>query len=208
MALTSDGNPTSVHRKILALLAGLSLVSYVLRTNISVAARFMMPELGLNEIQMGQVFSSFMLGYAIFQIPAGWLGDRKGPRIVLTVAALLWGAMTLLTGLLPGLLVSGTGALISLLVLRFTLGAAEAATYPVAARAVANWMPASERAFANAVVIAGSTVGWGFTFAACSALAVIAGLIWLFIQVDQTADEKVAEHIEELNVSATSETGR
>ncbi|MBA3355567.1 MAG: MFS transporter, partial [Pyrinomonadaceae bacterium] len=106
------GKPTSVHRQILALLAGFSLVSYVLRTNISVVAKFMMPELGLSEIQIGWVFSSFMLGYAIFQIPAGLLGDRKGPRLVLASAALLWSATTLLTGLIPGLiLTSGIGAL-------------------------------------------------------------------------------------------------
>ncbi|MBA3355555.1 MAG: MFS transporter, partial [Pyrinomonadaceae bacterium] len=103
---------TSVRWGILALLAGFSLVSYVLRTNISVAAKFMMPELGLSEIQIGWVFSSFMLGYAIFQIPTGLLGDRKGPRLVLASAALLWSATTLLTGLIPGLiLTSGIGAL-------------------------------------------------------------------------------------------------
>ncbi|MGH9842208.1 MAG: MFS transporter [Blastocatellia bacterium] len=167
MALTSAGNPTSVHRRILALLAGFSLVSYVLRTNISVAAKFMMPELGLSEIQMGQVFSSFMLGYAIFQIPAGLLGDRRGPRVVLTVAAVCWGVATLLTGLVPGLLISsGMGAFASLLVLRFTLGAAEAATYPVAARAVANWMPVTERTFS------GSTSTWSKSaVSACSKAA-------------------------------------
>lgn len=164
MKLTRQSKPITVRRKILVLLAGFSLVSYVLRTNISVAAKFMMPDLGLSEIQMGQVFSAFMLGYAIFQIPGGILGDRKGPRLVLTLAALLWGAMTLLTGLVPGLIVtSGLGAFAVLIMLRFSLGAAEAATYPVAARAVANWFPNSERTFANAIVIAGATLGMAFT---------------------------------------------
>src|SRR5262249_42890315 len=167
MAVTPQSKPTgptAIRYRILALLVGFSLVSYVLRTNITVAAKLMMPELGLNEIQMGQVFSAFMLGYAIFQIPAGILGDRKGPRLVLTLAAVLWGATTLLTGLVPGLLIgSGLGALMSLIVLRFTLGAAEAATYPVAARSVANWFPISERTFANAMVITGSTLGMVFT---------------------------------------------
>jgi ACS family glucarate transporter-like MFS transporter len=149
--------PTSIRRNILALLAGLSLVSYLLRSNISIAAKFMKPELGLDDIQMGQVFSAFMLGYALFQISGGWFGDHKGPRLVLALAAALWGAATLLTGLVPAL-----GAFALLLGIRFLLGAAEAATYPVAGRAVANWFPLSERTFANAVVIAGSTVGMVF----------------------------------------------
>jgi MFS transporter, ACS family, glucarate transporter len=164
MAVTPQSRPTTVRHKILALLVGFSLASYVLRTNITVAAKLMMPELGLSEIQMGQIFSAFMLGYAIFQIPGGILGDRKGPRLVLTLAALWWGVTTLLTGLVPGLLIgSGLGAFVTLIVLRFTLGESEAATYPVAARTVANWFPFSERTFANATVIAGATLGMVFS---------------------------------------------
>lgn len=185
----SAAKPTSIRRNILVLLAGLSLASYVLRSNISITAKFMKPELGLDDIQMGQVFSAFMLGYALFQIPTGWLGDRKGPRAVLALAAGLWGVTTLLTGLIPA-----TGALVTLLVLRFLLGAAEAATYPVAARAVANWFPLGERTFANAVVIAGSTLGmifngplvaalmeargWRVTFFVTSALGFLMALAW------------------------------
>ncbi len=71
--------PRPGRRTILALLTVFSFVSYLERTNISVAAKFMMPELGLTQIQMGQIFSSFLIGYSLFQIPAGILGDRLGP---------------------------------------------------------------------------------------------------------------------------------
>src|SRR5215831_6644936 len=104
MAVTPQSKPTgptAIRYRILALLVGFSLVSYVLRTNITVAAKLMMPELGLNEIQMGQVFSAFMLGYAIFQIPAGILGDALGPRIVLAAAALLWAITSIATSMAP-----------------------------------------------------------------------------------------------------------
>ncbi len=182
MASDYSEKQSSVRWRILALLAGFSLVSYVLRTNISITAKFMMPELGLNEIRMGQVFSSFMLGYAIFQIPAGLLGDRLGPRVVLTVTALLCGAATVLTGLVPGVIIgSAAGVFGSLLIIRFMLGAAEAATYPVAARAVATWMPVSERTFANAVVIAGSTIGMVFTPPLISWLMVAIGWRKVFL---------------------------
>ena len=56
-----------------------SIVTYIDRVNISVTARQMMPALGLTDMQMGQVFSAFVLGYALFQIPGGWLGDRRKP---------------------------------------------------------------------------------------------------------------------------------
>jgi ACS family glucarate transporter-like MFS transporter len=188
--------PTFIRRNILLLLAGLSLASYVLRSNIAIAAKFMKPELGLDDIQMGQVFSAFMLGYALFQIPGGWLGDRQGPRLVLALAAGLWGVMTLLTGLVPA-----TGAFVVLIGLRFLLGAAEAATYPVASRAVANWFPLGERTFANAVVIAGSTMGmifngplvaalmeaqgWRATFFVTSGIGLLMALWWWHYATNQ-----------------------
>ena len=156
----SSLKPTAVRRRILAILVCFSLFSYLLRMNISVAQHFMVPELGLSDIQVGQIFSSFMVGYALFQVPAGVWGDWKGPRFVLTMAVLSWGFLTLLTGLVPGLLVRGAAAaFVSLLILRFMLGVGEAAMYPVAGRVVANWMPPAEHAFSNAVVIAGNTVG-------------------------------------------------
>lgn len=72
--------PTSVRWVILAILFVVSFVAYLLRMNISVAAKFMMPELGISEVQMGWVFAAFTLGYAVFQIPGGIFGDVVGPR--------------------------------------------------------------------------------------------------------------------------------
>jgi hypothetical protein len=156
----ANSTPTAVRRRILAILVSFSLFSYLLRMNISVAQQFMVPELGLSDSQVGQMFSSFMVGYALFQVPAAVWGDRRGPRFVLTVAVLGWGFLTLLTGLVPGLVVRGAAAaFVSLLILRFMLGMSEAATYPVAGRVVANWMPLAEHAFSNAVVMVGNTAG-------------------------------------------------
>ncbi len=187
-----------IRYRILSLLVGLSLVSYLLRSNISIAAKFMMPDLGLDEVEMGRVFSAFMLGYAIFQIPAGAWGDRRGPRRVLAMAALCWGITTFVTGLVPAL-----AALSVLLVVRFLLGAAEAATYPVAARAVADWFPVGERTFANVVVVAGSTFGmifngplistlmvaqgWRTAFLLTSLTGLVIGLLWWRFATDHPA---------------------
>ncbi len=131
------------------------------RTNISIAAKFMMPDLALSQVQMGQIFSAFMLGYAIFQTPAGVAGDRIGPRAVLTLAATGWAALTWLTGALPALLAGSVFT--GLLAVRFLLGVTEAAMYPVAGRAIAAWIPAPSRSFANSVVIGGLAAGSALT---------------------------------------------
>ena len=144
--------------------------------NISIASPYMMAELHLDKIQMGRVFSAFMLGYALFQIPWGIVGDRFGPGRTLTVAALLWGATTLLTGLVPGWAVPAGGAtIIALVVIRFLLGMGEAAAYPVAARAVAGWLPSSRRAASYSSLIVGMAVGSAFTPPLVSWVMVTAG---------------------------------
>jgi ACS family glucarate transporter-like MFS transporter len=128
--------------------------------NISIASKFFVQEFGLSQIQIGQIFSSFMLGYALFQLPAGILGDRWGPRRVLTLAAVWWGTTTLLTAIVPGIFArTAIGAFGGLIAIRFLLGVGEAATYPVATRAIANWIPPSGRGLTNAIVIAGATMG-------------------------------------------------
>src|SRR5262249_7607466 len=116
-------SPAPVSFSLVTLLSAFSLVGYVLRMNISVASPFMMAELHLDKIQMGQVFSAFMLGYALFQVPWGVFGDRIGPGRTLTTAGLIWGVTTLATGLAPGVLVpAGAATLIALMVVRFLLG--------------------------------------------------------------------------------------
>ena len=74
----------------MVLLSAFSLMAYVLRMNISVASPFMMTELQLDKVQMGRVFSAFMLGYALFQVPWGVSGDRLGPGRILGWAAIAW----------------------------------------------------------------------------------------------------------------------
>ncbi len=157
---TRDKSPRS---GVLPLLWGFAFLSYLLRTNIAVAQQYMARELRFSDLQIGYVFSAFLIAYTLFQVPAGILGDRFGPRAVLTFSALIWGATTLLTGLAPGLLLKGTTlALASLLVIRFLLGVGEAATFPVAMTAVADWFAPSEHAFINSLIFTGSTLGAAF----------------------------------------------
>src|SRR5947209_6677504 len=180
----------------MAALAGFALVSYMARANISIAAEVMIPALGLTKVQMGQIFTSFLVGYAIFQVPGGALGDRFGPRMTLGISALIWAATTLLTGLL-GILFSvrSAAAFAMLWAVRFLLGASEATTFPVGNRAVRNWMPPHLRAFGNSIMFMGTSVasamtaplvssimnrfGWQASFFVTAMPALVIGLLWL-----------------------------
>ncbi len=156
--------PSRTRWAILALLFAISVITYVDRVNISVTARQMMPALGLTEVQMGEVFSAFVLGYALGQVPGGWLGDRWGPRLVLTVAMVWWSAFTALTAVAATLPVATLlGVLGSLVLVRFLMGVGEAAALPNFNRTVANWLPPSERGLGMGIAIGGLGVGSALT---------------------------------------------
>ena len=138
----------------------LSGVAFLDRTNISIAGLQISSEYGLGNQRLGWIFSSFLIGYAGFQLPAGWLAARFGPRKVLTLGALWWGVATALTAVLP----SGMAhAVVLLIAIRFALGAGESVVYPAANQFVARWVPVSERGFINGLIFAGVGAGSGLT---------------------------------------------
>jgi ACS family glucarate transporter-like MFS transporter len=160
----ADQRPGNIRWLIVALLVGFSMVSYIERMNISVAAKFMMPELDLSQVQIGQVFSAFLVGYSMFQVPMGMLGDRFGPSRLLVTLAVSWAVLTFLTGFLPGRVsFPFLGTFGTLLVIRFVLGVSIAGVYPLSARAMAAWQPLTRRAFAYSLVIAGISIGSAVT---------------------------------------------
>jgi MFS transporter, ACS family, glucarate transporter len=187
--------PPANNRGILPLLWSFAFLSYLLRTNISVAQQFMAREMGWTDAQVGAIFTAFLVGYTLFQVPAGVLGDRFGPRLVLAVSALWWAVTTLSTGLVPGkAVVPAATALLFLLVIRFLHGAGEASTYPVLNIALRDYFTPPQYAFVDSLMITGSTagaafapplvayimtaVGWRSTFYVTAALPLILGVLW------------------------------
>ena len=83
---------------ILGVMCLMYFISYIDRVNIAVAGPLIRQEMGLTSVQLGLVFSAFAYPYAVMQIVGGWLADRFGPKLVLTVLSLIWGAATLATG--------------------------------------------------------------------------------------------------------------
>jgi ACS family glucarate transporter-like MFS transporter len=129
----------------------LTMLLYVDRVVISAAKGLISGELQLSDTQFGWVISAFALGYALFQVPAGQLADRFGPRKTLAGIVILWSMFTALTGAAWGFL--------SLLVFRFAFGGAEAGAMPACAKAVYNWLPTSERGIAQGINLSGTRVG-------------------------------------------------
>jgi ACS family glucarate transporter-like MFS transporter len=121
----------------------------------------MMHELGFSQIQMGRLFSAFLLGYALFQVPAGMLADRWGAPRVLGIATLWWVVATGLiaaTGWGP-LRMTAVHTMALLLVLRFVLGVGESPTFPASGQGVAQWIAPRRQGRANGLVIAAIGLG-------------------------------------------------
>jgi ACS family glucarate transporter-like MFS transporter len=192
------------------MLCAISAVSYMERVNVSAVGDFMMRDFQLDQPMMGQLFSAFLLGYALCQYPAGLLADRFGPRRVLGGAVLAWGICTVLTGMVENLVVvSWIGIFPTLLVIRFLLGVFESPTYPAAGRCISRWVGPTGRAGANAIVIAGISVGsaltppllahlataWGWQMAllCIAGPAFVLAIIWLLYARDEPAQANLSE---------------
>jgi ACS family glucarate transporter-like MFS transporter len=158
----------------------LSMITYLDRVNISIAAQLITKEYRLDDIQMGKIFSAFIFAYGLFQVPGGWLADKFGPRKVLTLSALWWSLATAATawaGDLSGLL----PVAISLGFVRFCVGMGEAAAWPSFNRTIAAWMAIKERGLATSVPLAGGGVGAAITPPFMAWLMVAYGWQWAFL---------------------------
>ena len=127
-----------VRLRVLAFLCVLSFLTYYDRQCIVRAQEGIQQSLGVTDAQLGIIFGSFWLAYALFEIPGGWMGDLFGARFTITRIVLAWSLFTALTGVATGFY--------SLLTYRFLFGVGEAGAYPNMARIQSRWFPQSERA--------------------------------------------------------------
>jgi sugar phosphate permease len=185
-----------VRTKILALLCLMYLITYMDRVSISTAAPFIKSDLGLDNTQLGLALAAFSIPYAFFQIFGGILGDKFGPRKVLTCVGLLWALATVFTGFATGL--------VTLFAARLALGFGEGASFPTATTAMAKWLPIDRRAFGQGITHAFARIGnaiaplavaglialynWRLAFFVLGAISVFWTIAWAFYYRDRPRD--------------------
>lgn len=163
---------------VVVLLCATATAGYICRVNVSTAAPLLMQEFGLNQIAMGRIFSTFLLGYALFQVPSGLLADRLGAHRLLSWAAWLWFGITALQTLLGWgpFQVAANTAVMLFMTGRFLLGITASPTYPASAQGISQWIMPGFQGRANGIVIA--SIGLGSALAPPLVSGIMVNLGW------------------------------
>jgi len=198
--------------RILGFLFVAAVITFLDRVCISVAGDTIQHDLELSLEQWGWVLGAFVLSYGLFEIPAGALGDRYGPRRVLTRIVTWWSIFTTLTGMAQGFK--------QMLAVRFLFGMGEAGAFPNFSATIARWFPVYERARAQSVVWMGSRLGgalapvivvpiqqafgWRVSFYVFGVIGLTWAIVWYFWFRDRPRDKQgvSAEEIREIEGEA------
>jgi MFS family permease len=163
------------------------IINFIDRVNLSIAAPAISREFHWDSAAMGWIFSSYLWTYTLCLIPAGWLVDRFGTRLVSSVSIVIWSASAMMTGAVTNLA--------NMLGVRFSLGIGESAGMPACNKVIRQWFPSDERAFATAIFHSGVFVsvivanplvawlvlrsGWRWSFVIVGALGFVWVVFWL-----------------------------
>jgi ACS family glucarate transporter-like MFS transporter len=211
-SLPTPTPPTRVRYRVVGIVILLGMITYIDRACISRMTGPIMADLGLTQVQMGWVFSSFALAYGLFEIPTGCMADRSGARIVFARIVLWWSAFTMAT--------AAAANYGMLLVIRFLFGAGEAGAWPCMARTFSRWVPRGERDAVQGIFFSGAHLGaaltpflvswllgwmsWRMVFVSFGFLGIAWTAIWLFWFRDEPAQHPAVNAAERELI----ETGR
>jgi MFS family permease len=142
--------PSRVRFGVLGFVCSLSMVTYLDRVAMGQVSTPLIGALNLqSDADLTWFHWAFIISYACFEIPTGWLGDVFGPRKTLIRIVLWWSAFTILTGLAGYTILGVFIGFWPLLAIRFLFGIGEAGAYPNLTRALHNWFPFGDRASAQ-----------------------------------------------------------
>jgi MFS transporter, ACS family, glucarate transporter len=207
-------------RRLVLLLLSVASAGYVGRVAITVVAPGIIQEFGLTSAEMGSVFSAFLLGYTLFQVPSGLLADRVGVRRIFVVLCAGWACLTALTALVGWRRLGLQVVLPQFWIIRALVGIVTAPIYPTSGRTIAVTMPASVQARANSVVLSsvgvGSAVtplllapiasryGWRQALIVPVVICGVAGLLWWRLAPRGLPGLAASEEAHEPNAAASS----
>jgi MFS family permease len=126
-------------------------ISYIDRAAISIALAQIGKDFNLQASDLGIIISAFFLGYAIMQVPGGWLADRIGSKIVIIATIALWSVFTVMT--------SFAWSLLSLIAIRFIFGIAEGGFPPATVKAITELFDKQESPKMSALLLSSNYAG-------------------------------------------------
>jgi ACS family D-galactonate transporter-like MFS transporter len=150
---------------LVGLLVTAMIFCYAQRGTLSVAAPFLIQDLGISRTTMGVMLSAFSWCYAFMQVPAGWLVDRFGVRRAYAAGFAVWSGACALTGAIQHVA--------AILAFRILVGVGQSVAFPASARAVANWFPVRQRGTIIGAYLTGVRLG--------QALVNVVG-VWLILR--------------------------
>jgi ACS family glucarate transporter-like MFS transporter len=200
-AATDAARASNVRWAVMGIIMAIMAVTALNRLNLSIAGKFIEQEFSFDTITMGRVFSSFLWGYGLFQVPWGYVCDRYGPRRTLTAAILCFAVGSAAMGAAPRIaLGAGASVLGAMRLIRFITGIGEAAVSSNVTRVIASWTAIRERGFASGLQVCGLGLGgtltpifiawtmihfgWRVAFYICAGLAVLVVAVWNFYATD------------------------
>src|SRR5438105_5784806 len=136
---------------IAAMLFFATAINYGDRLALSIVSHNMRREFSMSEQDYALVVTIFLFAYAIMYAGSGYVVDRLGTRLGFAVFVFVWSLGAMAHGLTQGKW--------SLAACRFVLGLGEPGNWPAAAKAVAEWFPARQRALGVGIFNAGSSLG-------------------------------------------------
>ncbi|SDR53982.1 MFS transporter, ACS family, D-galactonate transporter [Paraburkholderia fungorum] len=186
---------TNVRYLMLLLVFVGTVINYVDRANLSVAAPLLRHEFALGPVELGVLFSAYSWTYVLANIPGGWIVDRFGSRVMYALALLIWSAFTVAQGF--------AGRFSTIFGLRLGVGVAEAPTFPINNRVVSVWFTQRERGSATSVYLVGqylgmaaftpalywiaSSFGWREIFYVTGVAGIIWAAVWYLLYRDPEA---------------------
>ena len=186
---------------MILLVCFITIINYLDRTALGVAAPTIMNELGITKEQYSWVVSAFQLAYTIGQPIMGFLIDTIGLKLGFFICALIWGLATMAHAL--------TGSWQGLAFMRGIMGFSEASAIPAGVKTASTWFPAKERGIATGVFNMGTSFGamlappliawcimfhsWQFAFVVAGALAIVAAFVWFFFYKDPKDAKRLSD---------------
>ena len=143
-----DGAPSRsvafpIRWRIFSFLFGFGFLAYIQQKTITVAAEPMMPALGLSQLQISYIEQAFVLGYAIFQLPGGIIGQRLGARLTFVVIGITAFLATLAMPLVPEFFQGPAALFAALFAVQLLLGVSQGAIFPISAGCSKRGFPPS-----------------------------------------------------------------